>query len=224
MKMDDRILRERTRGDCYRFLSACFCQPEKNVFQEEKLLQNLTKSLHRICPEAALFSASMEESILKCGNEELLVEYSRLFIGPFGVIAPPYGSVYLDGERRVMGDSTMEVIGMYRDEGLSGPSDATELPDHVAVELEFMSYLVFEEIKALESSDLRAAVDAVAKQERFSAEFLRRWIPPFCERIKENTENGFYAALAQCASTFIGGSRPADLRGVAGEEKRIASQ
>ena len=222
--MDGLILRERTRGDCYRFLSACFCQPRKNAFQEEKLLQNLTKSLHRICPEAALFAASMEESILKYGNEELLVEYSRLFIGPFGVIAPPYGSVYLDGERRVMGDSTMEVIGMYRDEGLSGPSDATELPDHVAVELEFMSYLVFEEIKALESSDLRAAVDAVAKQERFSAEFLRRWIPPFCERIKENTENGFYAALAQCASTFIGGSRPADLCGVAGVGTPAASR
>src|SRR3989304_4531298 len=104
--MDEMILRERTRGDCYRFLSACFCQPGKNVFQED--------------------------SILKYGNEELLVEYSRLFIGPFGVIAPPYGSVYLDGERRVMGDSTMKVIGMYRDEGLSGPSDATALPDHGA--------------------------------------------------------------------------------------------
>ncbi len=224
MKMDEMILRERMRGDCYRFLSACFCQPEKNVFQEEKLLQNLTKSLHRICPEAALFSASMEESILKCENEELLVEYSRLFIGPFGVIAPPYGSVYLDGERRVMGDSTMNVLGMYRSEGLTGSDDAGELPDHVAVELEFMSHLVFKEIKALETADLLAAVDAVKKQEKFSAEFLRRWIPPFCERIKENTENGFYSALAQCASTFIRSSRPADLREVAGEEYRIASR
>jgi TorA maturation chaperone TorD len=222
--MDEMILRERMRGDCYRFLSACFCQPQKNVFQEEKLLQNLTKFLRRICPEAALFSASMEESLLKYGNEELLVEYSRLFLGPFGVVAPPYGSVYLDGERRVMGDSTMEVIRMYRNEGLSGSADAGELPDHVALELEFMSYLVFEEIKAMETSDLRAAAEAVAKQERFSLEFLRRWIPPFCERIKENTENGFYTALAQCASTFIGSSRPADLRDVVGEGTIAASR
>jgi TorA maturation chaperone TorD len=193
------------------------------VFQEEKLLQNLTKSIHRICPEAALFSASMEESILKYGNEELLVEYSRLFIGPFGVIAPPYGSVYLDGERKVMGESTMEVSSMYRNEGLSGSVDSRELPDHVAVELEFMSYLVFKEIEALESSDLRAAADFVEKQERFSGEFLRRWIPPFCDRIKENTENGFYTALAQCASTFIGSSRPADLSDAAGDETLTAS-
>jgi len=222
--MDERILREKTRGDCYRFLSACFCQPQKNVFQEEKVLQNLTKSLHKICPEAALFSASMEESILKYGNEELLVEYSRLFIGPFGVIAPPYGSVYLDGEQRVMGDSTMEVIRRYRNEGLSGSADVRELPDHVAVELEFMSYLVFKEIHALETTDLRAADEAVEKQESFSGEFLRRWIPPFCERIKENTENGFYSALAQCASTFIVNSRPADLCAAGGEGTPAASR
>lgn len=224
MKMDETILRERMRGDCYRFLSACFCQPQKNVFQEEKLLQNLTKSLHKICPEAALFSASMEESILKCGNEELLVEYTRLFLGPFGVIAPPYGSVYLDGEQRVMGDSTMEVIRRYRNEGLSGSSDVRELPDHVSVELEFMSYLVFKEIKALEICDPGAAAEAVEKQEKFSAEILRRWIPPFCERIKENSENGFYTALAQCASTFIGGSRPADICDAPAEGTLAASR
>jgi TorA maturation chaperone TorD len=192
--------------------------------QEEKLLQNLTKSLHRICPEAALFSASMEESILKCGNEELLVEYTRLFLGPFGVIAPPYGSVYLDGEHRVMGDSTMEVIRRYRNEGLSGSSDARELPDHVSVELEFMSYLVFKEIKALEICDLGAAAEAVEKQKSFSGDFLRRWIPPFCERIKENTESGFYAALAQCASTFIGSSRPAEICDASAEGTFAASQ
>lgn len=118
----------------------------------------------------------------------------------------------------------MEVIRRYRNEGLSGSADTRELPDHVAVELEFMSYLVFKEIKALETPDLRAADEAIEKQERFSCEILRRWIPPFCERIKENTENGFYTALAHCASTFIVNSSPADLRDVAGEEKLIASR
>lgn len=117
----------------------------------------------------------------------------------------------------------MKVIGMYRNQGLSGSADVRELPDHVAVELEFMSSLVFEEIKAMGKSDLRAAVEAVEKQERFSGEFLRRWIPPFCERIKENTENGFYTALAQCASTFIGSCRPADLHDAAGEGTPAAS-
>jgi hypothetical protein len=35
---------------------------------------------------------------------------------------------------------------------------------------------------------------------------------------------GFHTALAQCASTFIGSSRPADLRDVSGGETLIASR
>lgn len=85
-------------------------------------------------------------------------------------------------------------------------------------------YRFFEEIEALDKSHFRAAVEAVDKQEGFSGEFLQRWIPPFCERIKENTENGFYTALAQCASTFIVNSRPADLCDAAGEGTLAASR
>ncbi len=44
-----------------------------------------------------------------------------------GFITPNNGSVYLDEGRRVMGDSTMEVIKMYRDEGLSIDEDFKEL-------------------------------------------------------------------------------------------------
>ncbi len=210
--IDQLILRERMRYDCHRFLSACFCQPQKNIFQEEKLLNCLTKHLQKICPEAALFSASMEESILKYGNDDLLVEYAGLFVGPFGLKAPPYGSVYLDGDRRVMGNSTMEVIRMYQDEGLSGNNESNELPDHIAVELEFMSFLIFKEIEAMIKFDLGTALGAVEKQNRFLGEFLGRWVEPFCEKIKEGTDNEFYTALAHCTSTFIGSSRPIDIR------------
>lgn len=215
----DRIIRdEKMRYDGYRFLSACFCQPQKNVFQEENLLENLTMILREICPGAAPFSAAMEESLRKFGDEDLLVEYSRLFVGPFGLKAPPYGSVYLDGERRVMGDSTMAVIRMYEEEGLSGHVEFADLPDHVSVELEFMSYLLFKEIEALRKSDIGSAFEAKRKQEKFLTEHLGRWIAPFCEKIKEETQNGFYSALADCASVFVGSSCPANLPEAAGEE------
>jgi TorA maturation chaperone TorD len=168
--------------------------------------------LQKICPEAALFSASMEESILKYSNEDLLVEYARLFVGPFGLQAPPYGSVYLDGGRRVMGDSTMGVSRMYQEEGLSGNDEFRELPDHISVELEFMSFLIFKEIEAMEKLDLGTALEAVEKQNKFLGEFLSRWVEPFCEKIKEGTDNEFYTALAHCTSTFVGSSLPADIR------------
>ena len=197
------VFREKMRSDCYRFVSACFCQPQKSLFLEERLLNHLTTNLQQISPEAALFSALMEEKICNYSDEELAVEYTRLFLGPFEIKAPPYGSLYLDGEGKVMGDSTMAVIRFYEEAGLSGSNECRDLPDHIAVELEFMSYLIYKEIETLEKSDFVTALDIVSKQERFLDRFLRRWIVLFCEKIKESSDNGFYSALAGCASSFV---------------------
>ncbi|MFH1758689.1 MAG: hypothetical protein ABH969_11660, partial [Pseudomonadota bacterium] len=40
-------------------------------------------------------------------------------------------------------------------------------------------------------------------QENFLENFLRRWAPLFCTRIKEGTPNEFYAALADCLGTLV---------------------
>lgn len=197
------VINKRIRSDCYRLLAACFYYPQKDVFMEERLFENLTQLLKHVCPEAALFSDKMGSAILNYSNEDLLVDYSKLFVGPSELIAPPYGSIYLEAGKRVMGDTTMEVIGMYQKAGLSMSDDFKELPDHIAVELEFMSYLIFKEIEALKQSDFERAKGFIDKQEIFLNTFLRRWVPPFCEKIKEGTGNKFYLALADCVSTFI---------------------
>ncbi|MDP2268827.1 MAG: hypothetical protein Q8K46_06630, partial [Deltaproteobacteria bacterium] len=44
----------------------------------------------------------------------------------------------------------------------------------------------------------------VEMQRLFTDRFLGQWIGPFCEKIKEGTENAFYRALADCVSTFVG--------------------
>ena len=197
------VLHEKMKSDCYRFLSACFCQPQKNLFREEHLLNNLTTNLQQTSPGAAFFSALMEESIRKYSDDDLTVEYARLFLGPFEIKAPPYGSLYLDGEGRVMGDSTMDVIRFYEDAGLTRSKDCGDLPDHIAVELEFMSYLIYKEIEAIEKSDFATALEMIKKQESFLDRLLGRWIVQFCRKIKESTDNEFYTALADCASLFV---------------------
>jgi len=197
------ILHGKARGDCFRLLAACFYLPQKDIFIGENLFKNLTDSLKEVDPEAAAFSNEMEKAFLQYTDEELAVEYAKLFVGPFELKAPPYGSVYLDEGRRVMGDSTMEVIKMYEEEGLSRDSEFNDLPDHIAVELEFMNYLIFREVEALQKSDLKNAMEFLDKQEVFLNTFLRRWVPAFCERIKQGTENKFYTALSDCVSKFL---------------------
>jgi TorA maturation chaperone TorD len=193
----------KTKEDCFRLLSACFYEPQKKLFLEENLFGNLTEGLRRVSPRASDFSAAMEKSIHNYTAEELSVEYSKLFVGPFELLAPPYGSVYLDEGRRVMGDSTMKVIETYQEEGLSKNDDFKDLPDHIAVEMEFVSYLIYKEREAAQRADIDTARQYVKKQEYFLDTYLRPWVPLFCEKIKERTENSFYSALADCVSTFI---------------------
>ncbi|MCL4457589.1 MAG: molecular chaperone TorD family protein [Nitrospirae bacterium] len=194
---------EQARSNCYKLFAACFYQPQKDIFVRERLFENLSLLLKQACPDAVVFSEEMGGTILNYSNEDLLIDYAKLFVGPNELLAPPYGSVYLDGERRVMGNSTIEVVKTYKDEGLAIDENFKELPDHIAVELEFMYYLIFKEIEALESSDDKKAAHFIEVQEMFLHRFLGRWVKPFCDAITEGTENEFYKALAGCLSTFV---------------------
>jgi TorA maturation chaperone TorD len=203
LDINESILFERKRGDCYKLLSACFYLPKKEIYLEEKVFEALTLLLNTLCPDAAIFSAAMEETIQKYSNEDLAVEYARLFVGPFELKAPPYGSIYLDGERRVMGDSTMEVVRIYEKAGLATDKEFKELPDHIAVELEFMYYLIYKEVEALEKLEKDKALALEETRNHFFNRFLSPWVPSFCQKIKEATDNHFYLALANCLSTFV---------------------
>jgi TorA maturation chaperone TorD len=203
VNIDELILNEKIRGDCYRLLSACFYQPDRSLFVQEYLLRNLAEGLKRVCSSASVFAEKMEEAIATYTNEELLVDYAKLFVGPNELIAPPYGSIYLDKERKVMGDSTIKTMELYREAGLAINDDFKELPDHIAVELEFMYYLIFKETEALEKSDIDTAHKFIKMQQEFLNSFLGLWINNFCEKIKNGTDNEFYLALAECVSAFI---------------------
>ena len=77
------------------------------------------------------------------------------------------------------------------------------MPDHIALELEFMYYLIEKEIQADQESNLETALFFVEKQVLFYTKYLRRWVPSFCRKIKKNTGNKFYEALSDCLLVFL---------------------
>lgn len=211
MDIKEFISSERARGDSFRFLSACFYQPAGDVFLGEGLLVNLPRALDRVSPRAAAAAGALEAAFRKYSEEDLVVSYAKLFVGPDKLIAPPYGSVYLDKERRVMSDSTMEVIETYKEAGLSMDKEFREVPDHITAELEFMYFLVYREVEALEMSLNDVAFDSMKMQESFFRRFLGQWMLPFCDKIREGTDNDFYRALADCVSAFATDMLPKDV-------------
>ncbi|MBI5049631.1 MAG: molecular chaperone TorD family protein [Nitrospirae bacterium] len=200
---DEFIQKETHRADCYRLLSACYCKPGKE-FIEEKLVKNLLTALEPMCNDAAPFARNMDDALSKYTNTEILVDYSALFIGPFQLLAPPYGSVYLEGERRVMGDTTIDAVKFYRQAGVEMDRDEQkDMPDHIAVELEFMYYLISKELEAYQNSDEKGALKYHNMQEDFLRRHLGVWVPKFAKDLRNGAQNPFYKNLADCTLVFI---------------------
>jgi len=187
------------RSDAYRLLAAGFYEPDRELFLEEDLCGRLETLMQKICPEAAPFCRKMAEALATTPQEELATDHAALFVGPFELAAPPYGSIYLEEKRQLMGESTMAVKKFYQRIGIA-PREK-EAPDHLIFELECMSYL------AGCCSGARAEElppeEAEALQREFLDAFLSGWITPLAEKVRQGSSTGFYPALADCLETFI---------------------
>jgi len=197
------VVEKRLRqSDCFKLLAACFYEPDREMFLQEQLCDNLVSQL-AACGyvPAAEAARGMLVALSEASNEELKIEYARLFVGPFELVAPPYGSVYLEERKRLMGDSTVAVQKMYQQAGLS--LEVKEAPDHIALELEFMHYLCLAESEARAKRQNKEAQRLNKMQTEFMTRLLGSWIPPFCENIRQGTDKGFYVNLADCLEDFI---------------------
>jgi len=153
--------------------------------------------------EAYSIAEEVEKTFGMYQLNDLLVDYSRLFVGPFELLAPPYGSVYLEEGKRIMGDSTIEVRNFYEKMGLKFLEDFKDMPDHISVELEFISFLIVTRINAFESNDTNRAEEVLKCQQLFLETYLIPWLPEFVERMRENSDTQFYKNLADCTISFV---------------------
>ncbi len=188
-------------SDSFRLLAACFYFPDKEVLLDENVCRNLKDLMEHCCPKAAEHCLAMEQGLIDCTAEKLQTDHAALFVGPFELIAPPYGSVYLDGRHMLMGDSTMEVQQLYRLAGLS--LTTREVPDHITLELEFASYLTSKIEQHQHAGNDAEAAEMTALYEQFLRHHLGRWVPGFCQRVQSGSGNAFYCSLTATLETFI---------------------
>jgi putative dimethyl sulfoxide reductase chaperone len=122
--------------------------------------------------------------------ENLLWEYTRLFIGPYKLPCPPWESVYTSSTRLLLQDAANEVQEMYREANLA-ISTADVMPDHIGAELNFLAVLLQKIDSEEEGRD-----HYLGLVERFLAEHLLKWVPRFTTDMEKAAETSLYKALA----------------------------
>ena len=186
-----------------RLLAACYYEPGPE-FAEEKVFDSILGAARQIHPDLAAGAARLREAFAAEAVDILLLDYTRLFLGPTETIALPYGSVWLSGEKTLMQDSTMAVLELYREGGFEIDENFRELPDHITVELEFLYLLIYRENQARQAGQTDALTSMASLRKRFLDQHLGVWIGPFTAAVEAGANSAFYRELAGFTHRFVG--------------------
>jgi TorA maturation chaperone TorD len=189
--------------DLCRFLAACYYEPTE-AFAQERLFASMLAAAQTLHPDLAARARGLEAAFAGQELETLLVDYTRLFLGPVNPLAQPYASFWRAGEKALMQESTMAVLALYAEGDFEMDEDFRDLPDHVAVELEFLYLLNFRIHRLAAGTDGAADLPRLhALRQRFLDEHLAAWIGPFAQAVQAGAECAFYREVAALTEMFV---------------------
>jgi len=182
------------RSGLYKILASAFYPPQAG------LLEEIWKSA------ISKWSPEQNETETELNMAEIRLEYNRLFVGPNALPCPPYESVYRRDRAApdigmLMGPSVLDVKKRYGEAGLQIAQNFSDLPDHVSVEMEFMSFLCSKEADAL----TRQEVETIwrRRQAEFWRAHLNPWIVQFSQTVLSNSRSIFYRSAANFLKDWI---------------------
>ena len=188
----------------FNLYSALFCQPEEELFDHLKILEQLEQSQNRLINSNDEGNCELRKACLQYSSKEILVDYTKIFHGPFKAVAHPYSSVYLsEGNKTLNNESTQWVEEFYRTCGYSFGKSVKDMPDHIAVELEFLYLMKFNQVSLLKNEHNEKAIELESKYIHFLENHFNVWIPKFCDKIISDVENKYYVLLCKWLKDFV---------------------
>ena len=115
--------------------------------------------------------------------------WQRLFIGPYALPAPPWGSVWLDRESVLFGDSTLALRQWMRENNIAFEMQQNEPEGHFGTLLLLGAWL--------------AENGREAECEQLLAWHLLPWSTRFLSVFVDNAGHPFYAALGRLAQLTL---------------------
>ena len=128
--------------------------------------------------------------------ENMRADYTRLFIGPGKVLAPPWESVHSGDDRLIFQQRTLEVRAWYQRFGLEAERIHQEPDDHIGLELLFLSHLATLGIQALNEQDNVRFEELLDAQREFIKKHLGAWALTWCGLVERNAQTDLYKGLA----------------------------
>ena len=196
------------RGAEHGLLGSLFLYPAEEEIAELTTAAGRLRRMHEVARGFPFWPPLRDvldglENMSDEAREELGEEYVDLFLaGASPAPCPPYESAYVGGGTR-MGLVGVQVERAYAGGGF-GLASPGELPDHVALELAFLSLLCCEEAHGWRTGEIEPAAGWLEHERAFHERHLQRWLPVFARRLSLATApTSFYRKLAQAVHAFV---------------------
>ena len=158
----------------------------------------VNEGLNLWAASAGAASASGSDTpIGRFGLSPLREDYTRMIYDSNLPCIPPYESVYWN-ERQVMGKQALAVETFYHEWGLA--VEGNEIPDHIALECEFVARLAGQEAEAWRSGMTEEAERLWKTRRQFLTQHLLSWGGKFCADLRSLAQVDFYRAVAHLGS------------------------
>ncbi|KAA9001093.1 Tat proofreading chaperone DmsD [Affinibrenneria salicis] len=146
------------------------------------------------CEASAAALGQMVSGLAGEHRRALKQDWQRLFIGPDRLPAPPWGSVYLDRESVLFGDSTLALRQWLRQRGIAPQLERREPEDHIGLMLMLAAW---------------TAENQPAWLDELLAEHLLPWAMRYLELLEPGARHPFYLGLARLARISLNDWREA---------------
>ena len=164
---------------CHQMIEGNFFRPLETLLAEPGVkssiaLDNINSIINKFDTDQSLF-----DHLNEC--------YVRLFVNSKeGITAPLYQSCYEYENAPMMGESAIKMMDRFKSKGLSMENRLHEPPDHIAVELEYLFFLLQED--GVDQNEINA----------FAGKTMLPWVKMFNHRLKPETDEcRFYFSASE---------------------------
>lgn len=197
----------------YLFLSEAFAEPPTanslSILQNEEF-QAATSLLLGRDAMLPLLSCGKDVPVSPTPQEDLRRTFMNLFKVPGPEYVAPYESVFrdtreIDGQSvrgLLMGLSAVDVQRCYRLAAVDLTEEYHDLPDHIALELNFLAHLCGKEEAFLANGDEARLIRTWEMERDFLSAHVVSWVPKLRDGIHEKCRHSYFRSVADLAVEF----------------------